>query len=169
MLLSQSGSKTRTERITGKYPYPRSFSSSSYYPTLPPSTFLSGLRLRTSHLSIISSLCKAGEKHLSPQFKKKPRVTEVTYFHILFQMFYYGTNRTFFASSVQIFLKVRSICPMTSMNSYWLAEVQIMRGMNHPSIVKLISFSESSDYYFLVLERKQLCSSKSAILVHVPF
>jgi serine/threonine protein kinase len=33
-----------------------------------------------------------------------------------------------------------------------LKEVQIMRGMNHPSIVKLISFSESPDYYFLVLE-----------------
>ena len=29
-----------------------------------------------------------------------------------------------------------------------------MRGMNHPSIVKLSSFSESPDYYFLVLERK---------------
>ncbi|KIL00277.1 hypothetical protein PAXRUDRAFT_821817 [Paxillus rubicundulus Ve08.2h10] len=33
-----------------------------------------------------------------------------------------------------------------------LKEVQIMRGMNHPSIVKLTSFSESPDYYFLILE-----------------
>ncbi|KAG1715953.1 hypothetical protein ID866_1242 [Astraeus odoratus] len=31
-------------------------------------------------------------------------------------------------------------------------EVQIMRGINHPSIVKLLSFSESPEYYFLVLE-----------------
>lgn len=33
-----------------------------------------------------------------------------------------------------------------------LKEVQIMRGMNHPNIVKLISFSESQEHYFLVLE-----------------
>lgn len=33
-----------------------------------------------------------------------------------------------------------------------LKEVQIMRGTNHPSIVKLISFSESPEYYFLVME-----------------
>jgi len=31
-------------------------------------------------------------------------------------------------------------------------EVQIMRGIDHPSIVKLISFSESEEHYFLVLE-----------------
>ena len=28
-----------------------------------------------------------------------------------------------------------------------------MRGINHPGIVKLISFSESPEHYFLVLER----------------
>ncbi|EIW82195.1 Pkinase-domain-containing protein [Coniophora puteana RWD-64-598 SS2] len=33
-----------------------------------------------------------------------------------------------------------------------LKEVQIMRGTNHPSVVRLISFSESPEYYFLVLE-----------------
>ncbi|KAF8222714.1 Pkinase-domain-containing protein [Tricholoma matsutake] len=33
-----------------------------------------------------------------------------------------------------------------------LKEVQIMRGTHHPSIVKLISFSESLEHYFLVLE-----------------
>ncbi|KAH7931386.1 Pkinase-domain-containing protein [Leucogyrophana mollusca] len=33
-----------------------------------------------------------------------------------------------------------------------LKEVQIMRGTNHPAIVRLISFSESPEYYFLVLE-----------------
>ncbi|KDQ64700.1 hypothetical protein JAAARDRAFT_28344 [Jaapia argillacea MUCL 33604] len=33
-----------------------------------------------------------------------------------------------------------------------LKEVQIMRGLNHPGIVKLISFSESQEHYFLVLE-----------------
>ncbi|KAJ3853005.1 kinase-like domain-containing protein [Lentinula lateritia] len=33
-----------------------------------------------------------------------------------------------------------------------LKEVQIMRGTHHPSIVKLISFSESQEHYFLVLE-----------------
>ncbi|KAF8525360.1 kinase-like domain-containing protein [Gautieria morchelliformis] len=33
-----------------------------------------------------------------------------------------------------------------------LKEVQIMRQINHPSVVKLISFSESDEYYFLVLE-----------------
>lgn len=31
-----------------------------------------------------------------------------------------------------------------------------MRSTNHPSIVKLSSFSESDEYYFLILER-QLC------------
>ncbi|KAJ9094660.1 MAPK-activated protein kinase Srk1 [Naganishia adeliensis] len=33
-----------------------------------------------------------------------------------------------------------------------LKEVQIMRGTNHPNIIKLISFSESDEHYFLVLE-----------------
>nr|GAT53993.1 predicted protein [Mycena chlorophos] len=33
-----------------------------------------------------------------------------------------------------------------------LKEVQIMRGTNHPSVVKLVSFSESDEHYFLVLE-----------------
>ncbi|KAJ7283833.1 kinase-like domain-containing protein [Mycena rebaudengoi] len=33
-----------------------------------------------------------------------------------------------------------------------LKEVQIMRGTSHPSIVKLLSFSESDEHYFLVLE-----------------
>ena len=28
-----------------------------------------------------------------------------------------------------------------------------MRGTNHPSIVKLLSFAESADHFFLVLER----------------
>lgn len=33
-----------------------------------------------------------------------------------------------------------------------------MRGTNHPNIIKLISFSESDEHYFLVLERKsRLC------------
>lgn len=29
-----------------------------------------------------------------------------------------------------------------------------MRGTDHPGIVKLISFSESDEHYFLVLERE---------------
>ncbi|RPA89750.1 Pkinase-domain-containing protein [Choiromyces venosus 120613-1] len=33
-----------------------------------------------------------------------------------------------------------------------LKEVQIMRGLSHPNIVSLISFSESRSYYYLVLE-----------------
>ncbi|KAF9469048.1 kinase-like domain-containing protein [Collybia nuda] len=56
---------------------------------------------------------QAGDKHLNPKFKKKPRVTE---------------------------------------RSNILKEVQIMRGTNHPSIIKLISFSESQEHYFLILE-----------------
>jgi len=43
-----------------------------------------------------------------------------------------------------------------------------MRGVDHPSIVKLISFSESDEHYFLVLERMCLISpfARSA-LTHV--
>ncbi|THH33804.1 hypothetical protein EUX98_g444 [Antrodiella citrinella] len=33
-----------------------------------------------------------------------------------------------------------------------LKEVQIMRGVNHPAVIKLLSFSESEEHYFLVLE-----------------
>ncbi|ORX51691.1 Pkinase-domain-containing protein [Hesseltinella vesiculosa] len=36
-----------------------------------------------------------------------------------------------------------------------MKEVQIMRGVNHPNIVKLVDCSESKDYYYMVLE---LCS-----------
>lgn len=33
-----------------------------------------------------------------------------------------------------------------------LKEVQIMRGLNHPSIVRLYNFTESRDFYYLTLE-----------------
>jgi len=39
-----------------------------------------------------------------------------------------------------------------SQRSNILKEVQIMRGTHHPSIIKLMSFSESPEHYFLVLE-----------------
>ncbi|CAG8504249.1 9093_t:CDS:2 [Acaulospora colombiana] len=39
-----------------------------------------------------------------------------------------------------------------SQRSNILKEVQIMRHLKHPSIVSLISFSESSEYYYLILE-----------------
>ncbi|CUS13397.1 unnamed protein product [Tuber aestivum] len=42
--------------------------------------------------------------------------------------------------------------PKTVERSNILKEVQIMRGLNHPNIVSLISFSESRSYYYLVLE-----------------
>jgi serine/threonine protein kinase len=35
-----------------------------------------------------------------------------------------------------------------------LKEVSIMRGLNHQSIIKLLSFTESDEHYFLVLERE---------------
>ncbi|KAI5125034.1 hypothetical protein M0805_007458 [Coniferiporia weirii] len=54
-----------------------------------------------------------GNKHLNPQFKKRPRVTE---------------------------------------RANILKEVQIMRGVNHPSVVKLLHFFESEEHYFLLLE-----------------
>ncbi|KAI5829833.1 Pkinase-domain-containing protein [Schizophyllum commune Tattone D] len=56
---------------------------------------------------------QAGDKHLNPQFKKRPRATE---------------------------------------RANILKEVQIMRGTHHPSIVKLLNFAESPEYYFLTLE-----------------
>ncbi|KAJ6629152.1 kinase-like domain-containing protein [Mycena sp. CBHHK59/15] len=42
--------------------------------------------------------------------------------------------------------------PRATERSNILKEVQIMRGTSHPSIVKLLSFSESDEHYFLVLE-----------------
>ena len=39
-----------------------------------------------------------------------------------------------------------------------------MRGTNHPSIVRLLSFFESPEHYFLVLERKPLHLS-----ISIPF
>lgn len=41
-----------------------------------------------------------------------------------------------------------------------------MRGTQHPSIVKLISFSESEEHYFLVLEREFRLSDLTAFLAH---
>ena len=48
------------------------------------------------------------------------------------------------------------------------SEVQIMRGLNHHSIVKLLSFSESDEYYYLVLERKQLSKNVRTMLTRYP-
>lgn len=43
-----------------------------------------------------------------------------------------------------------------------------MRGTNHPSIVKLYSFSESPEHYFLVLERVLLNSLSTDVITHNP-
>ena len=37
-----------------------------------------------------------------------------------------------------------------------------MRGTDHPSIVKLYAFSESAEYYYLILERQ--CSLSQVII-----
>ncbi|KAJ7086730.1 kinase-like domain-containing protein [Mycena epipterygia] len=74
-----------------------------------------------------------GDKHLNPKFKKKPRVTEVPFSSV---------PGPFAAATSD------AIIPSVQTSS----RVQIMRGTNHPSIVKLISFSESEEHYFLVLE-----------------
>ncbi|KAI6130512.1 kinase-like domain-containing protein [Pisolithus croceorrhizus] len=89
----------------GKSLYTRP-SSSSYCPHVPLVSPYSLCLRRRRYI-------QAGEKHLSPHFKKRPRATE---------------------------------------RGNILKEVQIMRGVNHPSIVKLLSFSESLEHYFLVLE-----------------
>jgi len=41
-----------------------------------------------------------------------------------------------------------------------LKEVQIMRGIDHPGIVKLVSFFESDEHYFLILERESHPSAR---------
>lgn len=62
-----------------------------------------------------------------------------------------------FSVSGQISSKVRTspareITPY-SHPTYCVTEVQIMRGINHPAVVKLLLFFESLEHYFLVLER----------------
>ncbi|KAK6340055.1 hypothetical protein TWF730_001830 [Orbilia blumenaviensis] len=42
--------------------------------------------------------------------------------------------------------------PKTVERANILKEVQIMRQLNHPNIVKLVSFSESRSYYYIILE-----------------
>ncbi|KAL1915031.1 uncharacterized protein VTP21DRAFT_7736 [Calcarisporiella thermophila] len=46
---------------------------------------------------------------------------------------------------------VRSVPPVPEHADIY-KEVQIMRKMNHPSIIKLLDFSESADYYYMILE-----------------
>ena len=36
-----------------------------------------------------------------------------------------------------------------------LKEVQIMRQLDHPNIIKLVDFSESRQYYYIILELAQ--------------
>lgn len=50
-------------------------------------------------------------------------------------------------------LPVIAILPPTFTDWVTFLEVQIMRGTNHPAIVRLLSFSESPEHYFIVLER----------------
>lgn len=126
--------------------YPRP-SSSSYYSAHPP--------LFVLFPSVCAALatCQAGEKHLSPRFKKKPRATEVTPSFLSFRFACSGAHYHLFSNpSARISSKVTFYVHICSSLSNLLVEVQIMRGINHPSIVKLLSFSESPEYYFLVLE-----------------
>lgn len=51
--------------------------------------------------------------------------------------------------------------------SFFSLEVQIMRQINHPSIVRLISFSESDEHYFLVLECEFLFLSEHMHLTDI--
>lgn len=52
----------------------------------------------------------------------------------------------------QRFVGFDSCVLYSSYSSQFLAEVQIMRGTNHSSIVKLYNFFESLEHYFLVME-----------------
>lgn len=47
-----------------------------------------------------------------------------------------------------------AICLIRSPSPDVRSEVQIMRGIDHPSIVKLYAFSESAEHYYLILERQ---------------
>jgi serine/threonine protein kinase len=47
---------------------------------------------------------------------------------------------------------VRKFELTSSQRANILKEVQIMRGISHSSVIKLLSFIESPDHYFLVLE-----------------
>ncbi|EJD01207.1 Pkinase-domain-containing protein [Fomitiporia mediterranea MF3/22] len=81
-----------------------------------------------------------GNKHLNPQFKKRPRVTEVL-------------SITLYV--LPSFSLPLSICPFALLGycrANILKEVQIMRGINHPGIVQLLHFFESDEHYFLILE-----------------
>ncbi|PPQ77330.1 hypothetical protein CVT25_010912 [Psilocybe cyanescens] len=95
---------------------------------------------------------QAGDKHLNPQFKKKPRVTEVPfYIHTLSQVSVLCSDLDP-SNSVQIFSRVSLQDFVPKYLSHVPPEVQIIRGTSHPSIVKLYSFSESEEYYYLVME-----------------
>lgn len=43
-----------------------------------------------------------------------------------------------------------------------------MRGIDHPSVVKLLSFSESSEHYFLVLERMSSSTTDIDLVINGP-
>ena len=116
-----------------------------------------------------SRLFQDGNKHLNPQFKKRPKVTEVLLSFPISRAphsCHHHSRIVSFADflsslgSVQTFLRV-SKCEyeieIVLMDTYAGVEVQIMRGINHPSIVKLLQFFESDEHYFLILECVYIC------------
>ncbi|CAG8529185.1 11134_t:CDS:2 [Paraglomus brasilianum] len=61
-------------------------------------------------------------------------------------------KRDFKESATHLHKDLKKKPKMTEQHANILKEVRIMRQLNHPSIISLYSFSESNDYYYLVLE-----------------
>ncbi|KAK5000465.1 MAPK-activated protein kinase Srk1, partial [Cryomyces antarcticus] len=96
-----------------------------------------------------------GDNIMHPDFKKQPKTVEVRTAseiipHVVTLRFNKpARHRASFSVTIPAY---QQRLTYSTQRANILKEVQIMRQLDHPNIVKLVDFSESRQYYYIVLE-----------------